>query len=368
MNLKLNYLCLDVTREGQASYTHVHEIISGLRRRDIEVRLYQPYYVNRSESPKGIFRAIGILACQIELLLQLKDVDCIYIRSHFGAFFTTLMAKILHKPLIIEVNGPYEDLFIAWPWTAKFRALFEWLMRIQFIWADSLVTVTPELKEWLLLQGVKKKPVIIPNGVNIDIFRPGVPFGFQLPKPYVIFFGALAAWQGIDTLLQAFESQLWPKNVYLVIVGDGKERSRVEEMAKRQTHLIYLGRVPYQVMPGLIGESLCAVSPKNNLGGRSTTGLSPLKVYETMACAIPIIVTDFPGQADLVRNCQCGIVVPPEDPEALASAVNQLVNMGEDERMEMGNRGRNFVEKYHSWDIRAGATYKLLEELCCGGK
>ena len=52
----------------------------------------------------------------------------------------------------------------------------------------------------------------------------------------------------------------------------------------------------------------------------------PNAVGEALACGKPVIVTDYPGQADLVRSADCGIVIPPDDPEALAAAVAKLAN------------------------------------------
>lgn len=74
----------------------------------------------------------------------------------------------------------------------------------------------------------------------------------------------------------------------------------------------------------MCGIAGCWLSSQNNLGDRFSTGLSPLKMYETLACGVPIIVSDFPGQADLIRNGNCGLVIPPENEVSLAKAVSYL--------------------------------------------
>ena len=357
----LGYLCLDVAREGQASHAHVHEIIKGLTRRGVTVRLYQPYYVRNPKSPTGLYRAFGMLLAQYKICRE-PHFDAVYIRSHFAAAPTTALMKQRGFAVILEVNGPYDDLYIAWPWTRRYKLIFNKLMRRQFEAADAIITVTPQLKIWLMEQKVACPIHVIPNGANTDLFKPGAPLRTTLQRPYVLFFGALTRWQGITTLLSAFESEAWPPGVCLVIAGDGAERKQVELRAKRLPNIFYLGTVPYAHMPGLVANSLCAVSPKNHSGGRSDTGLYPLKVFETMACGVPIVVTDFPGQADLVRQHRCGIVVPPEDPEALALAVREISLMAPEEREQMGARGRVAVEEAHSWDRRAASTYEVLKQ------
>src|SRR5262249_57365765 len=74
-------------------------------------------------------------------------------------------------------------------------------------------------------------------------------------------------------------------------------------------------------IPELIAGALAGLIPITNPRGRSSTGVSPLKLYETMACGIPVIATDLPGLGDVVRAGQCGIVIPCDDAGALAPPV-----------------------------------------------
>lgn len=359
----LKYLCLQATQEGQASYAHVHEIIKGLQKRNWYVELFEPYYANRNTLPGALFRLFAFFIIQIKLGSKINKKDIIYIRSHFAAFPTTFIAKIKKIPVIQEVNGPYEDLFIAWGWTRNFAFIFKWLMRIQLKWADAIIVVTPQLKNWVLNEvGCNKLVFVIPNGANIELFNPNTISNYKISKPYVVFFGALAAWQGINILLKAVNLPEWPEDLKLVIMGDGVERAKVENAAKQNPKIIYLGRIPYKDVPGVIANSLAGLSPKNNKGNRSNTGLYPLKLFETLACGVPIIVTDFPGQADLIRKYNCGLVIPPEDSKALVKTINYLYNNPKIKK-EMGKCGYEAIKKEHSWDKRAEETDKILRQL-----
>lgn len=356
---KLNYLCLQATREGQASHAHVHEIIDGLRRRGWEVELFEPRYARSDVLPGSLGRSFEFLLAQIKFWRKNKGDSILYIRTHFATFPTALLAKLFFLPVVQEVNGPYEDLFIAWPWTRRFAFLFKWLIRTQLKWADSIIVVTDRLREWIL-QEVGQKPVfIIPNGANINLFHPEAVSKYEIPMPYAVFFGALAPWQGINTLIEAVNLSKWPERVKLLIVGDGIERSKVEEASKYNPRIIYLGKIPYQEVPGIVANSIAGLSPQNNIGGRSNMGLFPLKLFETLACGVPIIVTDFSGQADLVRKHNIGLVIPPDDPKALVEAITFLYN-NPSQREAMGRRGREVVEREHSWDKRAADTEAVL--------
>jgi len=262
-------------------------------------------------------------------------------------------------PIVQEVNGPYDDLFIAYPWTCSFAAIFKWLCRTSLALADVVIVVTPQLKEWVIREVGHGRIHIIPNGANIDLFHPSASLDTPLPKPYVLFYGTLARWHRIDILLQALSYPDWPLGVSLVVAGDGVERQKLEAVAAVDPRLKYLGSVPYRVIPGLAANSLAGL---NTSAARSGSGVYPLKLFETLACGVPVITTDFPGQADLVREHGCGLVVPPEDPRALAEAVGQIARAPELGH-EMGSKGRNAILREHTWTHRAEKTYQLLNKV-----
>lgn len=361
---KLIYLCLQVTKEGQASHAHVHEIINGLRKMNWEISLYEPSYVKMKEKPGISRRLLEFIKVQISLLLNMNQIkpNAIYIRNHFATFPTALWARMTGNFIVQEVNGPYEDLFIAWPWTRNLASLFKWLIRVQLKWANAVIVVTPQLEKWVQVETRQQHIYVVPNAANSEIFYPDAETKYQDFNEYVVFFGALARWQGIETLLKAVSNSQWPSDVNLLIVGDGDQREIVEKASAINSKIFYLGFVPYSEVPGIVANSIAGLSPMNNEGGRSVTGLYPLKLFETMACGVPVIVTDFPGQADLVKQYDCGIVVPAERPEEIAKAVAYLYH-NKTIAFDMGRRGRKAIEELHSWKNRAEDTNKVLCQL-----
>lgn len=364
-NGSIYYLCLQATREGQASHAHVREIIKGLEHHGWQVKLFEPKHRSFDKPPRPLGRLLSFLRTQWQLWRSSRP-NILYIRAHFATWPSALWARIIDLPTVQEINGPYEDLFIAWPWTRKVARLLIWLMRSQLRWASTIIAVTPQLAEWASKEAGHGKVCVVPNGANTNLFHPQAKTNIELPQPYVVFFGALAPWQGIGIVLEAVKTKGWPSEVRLVIAGDGAERARVEEAA-RSGQVIYLGRVPYQDMPGIVAHSLAGLSPQIGLGRRSETGLLPLKVFETLACGVPVIVTDWPGQADLVRKNGCGLVIPPDNPEALAEAVAYLYYHPE-ERSAMGERGHNLVKLEYSWDRCAQKTSEILMTLVASQK
>jgi len=355
------YLCLEPIEEGRASYAHVHEIIAGLRRRGWRVRLYSPSY-REGAGRVGLGVRFGeVLRVQRRMWRENPDADAIYIRTHVAAFPTSLWARRHGIPVVNEVNGTYEDLFIPWPQTRRVGYLVRWVWRRELGIASSVLAVTQGLADRVRRESGSNQVACVPNGVNTDVFRPECREPVADRPPYAVFVGNLAAWQGIPTLLSAVRSASWPEGLQLLIVGDGAERRAVEAAADGE-RVVYRGPVPYADVPHVVAGAVISLSVQNNLGQRSTTGLYPLKVFESMACGVPVIVSDFAGQADLVRSTKCGLVVPPENPAALAEAVASLY-LSPSRRCEMGRLGREAAVSEHSWDVRAGRVDEVLAKL-----
>lgn len=359
MKGQISYLCLQATREGQASHAHVHEIIKGLRRRGWQVELFEPSYA-RNEGRPGLLRKFWEWTrTQVSVWLARPRPDVVYIRGHPFSFPTALWARLGGIPSVVEVNGPPDELLLSFPWAKWSLPLVRRSLRVQLRAARAVIAVTPQLRDWALGEAGPKPGYVVPNGANTELFRPDVASPLSLPEKYVVFFGVLARWQGLDNVFSAVEHPEWPGKVKLIVAGDGVERGKVEQAAARNRTVVYLGCRPYREMPGIVAWSLAGLSTQNNDGGKADKGLFPLKVFETMACGVPVIVSDFPGQADMVRKHGCGVVVPPGDPAALARALAYLDGHPV-ERANMGQRGREAVVRHHSWDRRAQDTEAVL--------
>lgn len=356
---RLVYLCLQHNRPGQASFTHVHEIIAGLRREGWHVDLFEPTY--RGQSPGLAARLWASFVTQVRAARAVRQADAVYVRAHVLAAPLIAVARRRHVPVVVELNGIPSEAILVRPYLRAAGRLIQWLAHYQMRASTAVIAVTELLAQWAAAEGASDV-VVIPNGANVDVFRPGGTPPAGLPDRYAVFFGAFAPWQGIAEIVAARAEPAWPDGVGLVFAGDGQERSIVEAATARFGDVVYVGTVPYQALAPIISGAVCGLSPQNDVGGRSGHGLSPLKLYETLACGVPVVVTDAPGQADLVREGGCGLVVPFDNATALADAVTRLA-ADPGEAVEMGRRGRTLVEEQHSWAARARTTDALLGEV-----
>jgi glycosyltransferase involved in cell wall biosynthesis len=357
---QLDYLCLQPTREGQASYAHVNEIVAGLRRRGWEVRLIEVPHPR--DSAGGISRAIAAAGTQIRYWAgcRLRPARFVYIRGHFAALPTAVLARAAGAIVVQEVNGPSEDTYDAWPRLRPFRRLISVSMRTQLRWADAVITVTPGLAEYVAeVTGRRDGFHVVGNGADVDRFRPAIAgIGTNRQQPYVVFVGALAPWQGIDVALSAVHAVGWPPDVDLLIAGDGKERGRVEAAARASPRIRWLGTISYSESAALVAGSLAALVPRADRPN-ARFGLSPLKLFEAMSCGVPVVASDLAGLRDVVHEHDCGITYAPGDPDALARAVAELA-ANPVKASQMGSRGRAAAVALYSWDERASQTEQVL--------
>lgn len=355
------YLCLQSTREGQAAHAHVHEIVAGLTDLGWRVRLVQAWRPEIAWPLGALAYWRSRAATLARARREVRSSDLLYVRFHPAALPAVRRARRFGIPVVQELNGPPLELGLVHAWAKPFApALERWALETLRC-ADALIAVTPGLADWARLHSGVSRVEVIPNAANADLFRPGPP-STASARSYALFFGSLARWQGVRTLLAAVELPRWPADVDLVFAGDGPERAQVEAAARRNPRVRYVGVVPYRRMPDLVAGSIAGLSVQGNPSGRSDTGLSPLKVWETLACAVPVIVSDYPALGPPVRDRDVGIVVPPDDPPAVAEAVARLRASPEEAR-RMGQRGRAWVESLHTWKARAAETSRILESV-----
>jgi glycosyltransferase involved in cell wall biosynthesis len=367
VSLKIAYLTLEAPREGQASYAHVVEIVNGLRDQGFAVDLYLPTYSDNKSRP-GLLRKLSeYMRLQLRLFSMLGAYDLIYIRAHNCALPIAFLAKIRKIPVVHEVNGPYTDILLTYRWLRFFAGLIIWLQRIQYRHADGLIVVTPQLEEFLRRQRVAAPVTVIPNGANLRLFNPRLSARSGLPPKYVVFFGGFARWQGIEVILNAVSSQKWPSSTSLVLVGDGQLTEQVQSAAAGNSRIRYLGRVPYAQVGEIVVGAIAGLVPKTRGDDLEQTGILPIKLFEILACGKPAIITDYPGQADLVRSLGCGLIISPNDPTALARAVAELAERP-DIAAEMGRRGHDYVARQHTWTCRAKDTAAFLSKIVQGAR
>jgi glycosyltransferase involved in cell wall biosynthesis len=359
---KLAYFALDLPHKGQASYVHIHEIVDNLRQLGWCVDLFAPRPGAPDQPRNALAKTYEYLQTMWQAAASLRTHDALYVRAHALAWPVAIAARLRGRVLVEEVNGTELDLIVSRPWLRPLRGLLRWLYVSQYRRSHHLFPVANELAHWLRAETRHDRISVVPNAANTDLFR---PIDRETQERFVVFFGGLTDWHGVDVMVDAVRDPAWPGGIRLVVIGTGVRQALVADAVRVGLPISWLGYRPYEEIPGLIAGAIAGLIPMTNPLGRSSTGMNPLKLFETLACGIPAIVSELPGQAELVRDNRCGLVVPCGDAAALARAVGELAADPGAAR-EMGRRGAAVVRAAHSWRARAVEIDKVLRACLSG--
>jgi glycosyltransferase involved in cell wall biosynthesis len=355
------YISAEPIRARQASDTHINEVAKGLRLAGYDVTTCVTRVMGPYDNTPIWRRCVGYLAFWFQALKRLPRGTVVYARAHPANFVIALAAWFKGIPIIQEINGSYDDLFITHAWLSPLTSIITALQRFQYCKATALIAVTPQLADWVRQEAPGVPIATIPNGVNCEIFNPTRPRVTTVARNYALFYGSLTRLHGIEVMVAAAGHAAWPADLDLIIIGEGQLRRIAEQAAKQNSKIHILKSVPQESLVDYINGAVVGLVPINSVGNRGRFGLSPLKLYEMLACGLPVVVTDFPGQADLVRSLDAGIVVPPDDPIALAQAVSALHAAPPSRAAKI--RVASIIKAEHSWINRIAEIERLLSSI-----
>ena len=187
---------------------------------------------------------------------------------------------------------------------------------------------------------------IIPNGVDVDRFRPDVaPLAeFMDGKLNILYLGRIERRKGAKYLLRAIPHirEHYP-NTRFIIAGDGQLRPAFEKLVAQAgwRDVVFMGRVPPEKMAATYASAHIFCAP--NTGGESMG----VVLLEALAAGRPVIASDIPGFRTVIRHQTDGILVPPRKHEELAWAICNLLG-SEETRERLSTMGRRRAEEF-SW-------------------
>ena len=286
-----------------------------------------------------------------------------------------ILARLLRRPLVLEVNSPHvEELFIRLGIKSR---LLKWLLRkwVDFQFRTAAAVIAPT--HGLVPEHAADKVTLVTWAANVDMFTPKLrrdprvaALRRQLSLPdgkVVVFTGSFRTWHGVlDIPDVACEVLRRDPEVVFVLVGDGDCSDdlllRLEESGLTGS-VRMVGRKPYEDVPLYCAAADVGIAPYDASAYPALERFgfywSPLKIFEYMASGTPTVTVDYPELAALVGHGERGVTVPPRDFPAMADAIVALLHDGE-RRRAMAAAGRTFVEEEGNW---AGHAKRLEEVL-----
>jgi glycosyltransferase involved in cell wall biosynthesis len=263
------------------------------------------------------------------------------------------------------------ELFAEMPWV-KGRPLWRLVDRYLCPRVDAIVTMDAYRAQHMVQQYKSRPPLTIrntPPSRNVERTRRLNEIlksrGIDAEK-IALCLGNIEPGRNIETLIEA--AQAFQQNVALVFMGwcekDYFEKITAQIANLHLQHRVFIHpSVPPDEVWDFLGSAHVGLLVYRNLSLNYyySAGAS-LRLYEYLMAGLPVVAPDFPGFPELVEGEGLGACVDPDDPLAIAEAVNTLV-ADEAEWNAMRNRAAEAAKDRYNWEIDGGKLLRLCENL-----
>ncbi|MFH1996225.1 MAG: glycosyltransferase family 4 protein [Candidatus Omnitrophota bacterium] len=300
-------------------------------------------------------------------ILRKGSFDLVHTHTSKAGFLGRLAARVAGVPMI--VHAPHGHIFYGYHGRLT-SGVFIFLEKMAARWCDRIITLTGMGKRDHIRFGIAAPDKFVPIYCGIDLERFEAPangsagirreLGIADGDPVIGTVSRLVPIKGCENFIRAFKGiQSDIPNARAVIVGDGPLRAGLEGLTKElglEREVIFTGaRID---TPELLREFDVYVQSSLNEGlGRS--------IVEAMASGRCVVATRVGGVPEIVEDRVTGILVEPEDPEALRAAVVGLLR-DDASRAAFGDRGRVRANELFGEDRMIERTERLYRELAEG--
>ena len=220
----------------------------------------------------------------------------------------------------------------------------------------STFVVSEEIRERCIDIGVAPERVVLVGNTpeNVDELHRDYPIPSDIAdwagRPLMLFVGNLLPSRGLAVAVKAIDlARHEVPDVGFVIVGDGREEPALHRLVRElglDDHVRLVGWKPPAVHPAYLAHVAIGVLPFVRTQHISITLAN--KLFDYMGASLPVLASDLPSTRRVVAGTDCGLLVPPSDPEALAKGIVTLLRDPE-LRERLGRAGRAAVETRYAW-------------------
>ena len=293
--------------------------------------------------------------------LDLSDVDVVHLHDTLPVLIRRTLAKARSagKPVVTTYHNDYIKTTLAGKALKRLRWALQGRRTLHS--SDARIVLTKFFEELLRKKGVRGDLRIIPNGFSPVEDEPEEPHSLSSrdkSRPLVSFVGRLSDQKGVDVLMDAMDSYDGDPGFDLAIAGKGELSDwlaeRHSESGSKQ-FISVLGLVSEAEKRWLYENSTAIAIPSRFEG-------LPTVLLESMHAGTPVIMADVNGLGGMVEGFGCGLSVPCEDHQALASAIRKASLSDDQTRSEWGSAGRVAAREYQ-WDRVTDRVLEVYREV-----
>jgi colanic acid biosynthesis glycosyl transferase WcaI len=284
------------------------------------------------------------LAIKADLILAMTDPP-------FAGIVGAAIARMKGIPFVYNIRDLYPDMAVGGKivrprtWVGMWERMHRRALRA----AERIIVLGDDMRDRIVAKGVNPQRVVVVRDGTSTSFVPAQPDDPAIREIrgsaefVVLHAGNLGFYGAWNTLIEA--ARMLPRNgIRLVFVGDGANRTQLEESSRSCDIVKFLPFRPAKDIPGVMAAGdVHVVTIRRGLDGV----VVPSKLYSILAAGRPVLVV-APEETDaarIVRASGCGMVVDPDNPAQVVAAIHSLKS--DPQRLAaMGRRAREAAEKY----------------------
>jgi colanic acid biosynthesis glycosyl transferase WcaI len=319
------------------------------------LRVFEFAYHGRSAARRIInYGSFAVAAVLASPLLPRFDVIYAWHPPLTVGLVATLISRLRGVPFVYDVQDIWPDIGLMTGLLHEGTAvnLLRTLERLAYRHAAHILVPTPGAMRNLTSKGVSPQKVsILPHWTGPEAFSEVSKEDLVMARDLldarerfvVTFAGNIGLVQGLDTLLDAASQLKTRRDIAIRIVGGGPDRARLESISQRMglPNVAFFG--PFDpVFTRTILAASDALFVHVRAGTMNDLAL-PTKTLSYLAAARPVIMAMRGDATEVIKQARAGVVLPPDDPRALAEAISGLASASTHDRVTMGTNGREYA-------------------------
>jgi glycosyltransferase involved in cell wall biosynthesis len=288
----------------------------------------------------------------IKDIIEKNVPDFIFAEGTLLGYIAIEASREFGIPLIVDIHGIKAAEYIENNNTRDIY--YDFLVRMEqevFKESDYLLSVSNYMNRYISeTYGAKEsKIILIPNGSEVR--KKVAHFN---PRLRVIYGGIFAFWEDVDSYLDLAKEA--SKKYKFYIMGRGPEEKHIKRRIKAENiEIVDLGYREREESLEIFSEMQVGIAPSSS--GITRKVACPIKVFDYLACGLPVITPDFGEWAEIIHKHKCGMVTKRSDASEFFDALSRLSDINT--WQEMSNNAVELIKKKYNWEI----LLKPLEDI-----
>jgi glycosyltransferase involved in cell wall biosynthesis len=283
-----------------------------------------------------------------------------------AAAATAVVAMLKRSVFVLEVRDLWPGSAVAMGLVRQGSVVYRVARALEWFCykrARHIIALTDGIRDGVIATGIPPSRVtLVTNGVDRTEI-PATPADVPVPTDAFVamYVGAHGTYSSLGTVLDAAERLRSQPSIRFVLVGGGDQKPSLQAEAARRDlqNVVFIDPVPKQDVPAWLARADVCLLPYQDR--ELFAGALPNKTFDYMGAGKPILAAVPPGELSrLVETARCGIAIPPEDPSAMAGAIQRLAG-DIAAATRMGAAGAAFVCTHYDRKVLAERFVTIVE-------